>query len=122
MMLDCNVIVGDMLARGMQDAAVSQRDVACELKCRLVALRWLLPRVPADVDDDDAHTVPASGPPPAALQALHTPFKTIVTQASGPVAPYLQHGAARGACRPVLWLHTHELEPCSPWQKPSSLN
>ena len=99
---DCFVMVGDNLASGMQDAAVSQRDVACELKCRLVALRWLLPHIPADFDDDDAHTAPASGPPPAAMKDLQTPFKAIVTQVSGPIAPYLQYRAASHKCCPRL--------------------
>ena len=103
---------------GMQDAAVSQRDVACELKCRLVALRWLLPHVPADFDDDDAHTAPASGPPPVAMKHLQTPFKAIVTQVSGLLAPYLQHRAASCECRPILWLHNHMLESFIAWQIP----
>ena len=111
-MFDCFVMVGDNLASGMQDAAVSQRDVACELKCRLVALRWLLPHIPADFADDDAHTAPVSGPPPAAMQDLQTPFKAIVTQVSGPVAPYRLHRAASRECRPFLWLHTHGLQSC----------
>ena len=82
------------MASGMQDAAVTQKDVACELKCRLVALQWLLPQVPTDFDDDNAHTAPASGPPPAAMRDLQAPFKAIVTQASGPVASCLLHSAA----------------------------
>ena len=106
-------------APGMQDAAVSQRDVACELKCRLVALRWLLPHVPADFDDDDAHTAPASGPPPAAMKDLQTPFKAIVTQVGGLVASYLQHRAASCECRSILWLHTHKSESSTAWQCPS---
>ena len=91
---------------------MSQRDVACELKCRLVALRWLLPHIPADFNNDDAHTAPVSGPPPAALRDLQTPFKAIVTQVNWPVAPYSRHRATSRECRPILWLRTNELESC----------
>ena len=64
----------------MQDAAVVVKDSSCELRCRLVALKWLLPPIPSHVADLDAHGAPASGPPPTALTDLQRPFRSIAVQ------------------------------------------
>ena len=68
-----------------QDAAVILKDAACELKCRLAALKRLLPRVQGYVDDLDTLSAPASGPPPAALEELQKPFKVIITEVSAAI-------------------------------------
>ncbi len=64
-----------------QDAAVALKDASCELKCRLVALKWLLPPIPKNVCDDSAlHSAPASGPPPAAMGDLQKAFRSIAVE------------------------------------------
>ena len=66
----------------LQDAAVVLKDASCELKCRLVALKWLLPPIPTHICDLAAHSAPGSGPPPAVLEDLQKPFRSIAVQVS----------------------------------------
>ena len=58
------------------------QDAACELKCRLSALKLILPLIPEHVDDLDGQTAPACGPPPAGVNDLQKPFKVLVTEVS----------------------------------------
>lgn len=67
---------------------MSAKDAACELRCRLVALRWLLPQIPEDLSDMELRTAPASGPPPPALGDPQKPIRLIVTEVTSAPVPF----------------------------------